>query len=273
LARPSYIDLFTGKDLGESKVCQHDVAGRIYEHVARLEVAMDDAFVVGVLHRLGDCSDKLRGILEGKVLGVDPLLQARAFDKVHHNEIASFWRPPDAVDIDDVPMPQLRDSLRFAHEAPDPFGVSWAGVFEHLDGDALVQALLNRFPHLAHPTTAKEAFEPKIAKRERRGGIEDGIRERILLIALPGACSRRLPLSIWRPGDCHGAYRQFRRFAIEELDGRRTVMLSKLSRPRLVRRTRRSLGIRCNRFRYTIKGLKLVFLVSHFSHLMGKSRE
>ena len=86
------------------------------EDVARLDVAMDDALLVGVREAVADLHHQRQLALEGHVPALgDDLLQLLAFQVLHDDEQAPLVLA-QVVDRDDVGMAELRAGLGLAEE-------------------------------------------------------------------------------------------------------------------------------------------------------------
>jgi hypothetical protein len=104
--------------------------------VRRLEVAVDDAALVGVVHGPGGVADG-GGVVGGGELRARQRLAAHEL----HREVRAPARLSDLVDRDDVGMRERRGGLGFAQEALEVLGV--VGV-EELERDVAAEVALPR---------------------------------------------------------------------------------------------------------------------------------
>jgi hypothetical protein len=54
--------LALGRDAGNAKVGKQDMGAALKQHVLRLNIAVNDAFFVGVLHRVAKLREEGRGL-------------------------------------------------------------------------------------------------------------------------------------------------------------------------------------------------------------------
>ncbi len=138
------------------------------QDVRRLEVAVDHALLVGVLHGLAD-RDEQRQPLAGRQPGPVAIVGDRhALDQLHH-EIGAALGLPCIQDLGDVRMIHQGQRLPLLVEAGEhPLGVK-AGA-NHLDGDAAVHGLdLVGDPDLAHAPFAELLAELEAAGEDAFG--------------------------------------------------------------------------------------------------------
>jgi hypothetical protein len=137
------------------------------EDVVGLEVAVDDAALVGDrerrAHREGDVDD----LGHGHRPALDPRAQRLAVEKLQRQE----GQPVDLAHVEaigDVGVLQARGDACFLDEARRDGGVAAEG--QHLEGHALVEALAARFEHRPHAPLAELADDLVVA--EARAGSE-----------------------------------------------------------------------------------------------------
>src|SRR5437868_13368541 len=85
------------------------------ENVGRLNVAMNDAFGVGGVERIGDLNGQIQQSLRLQRTSADDLLQALPFQILHHNEQPSLVLA-NLMDGADVGMIQRRSGASLAAE-------------------------------------------------------------------------------------------------------------------------------------------------------------
>ncbi len=96
---------FAGIVLGQAEIEQVGFAAGIDDDVRRLQVAMDDAGLVGVVEGIGDLLADARGLLEGEGMDLDPIVELGTVDKVADDEDTSA-DVADLVHGDDARMVQ-----------------------------------------------------------------------------------------------------------------------------------------------------------------------
>ncbi len=107
------------------------------EDVLGLDVAVDDAVLVGVLQRVGDLASDTERIVDGKLLlALEPVAERFAVDERHHVEHGAV----DGARVEereDVRVLQIRGGLDLRQEA---VGADDGGelVPEHLDRDVAI---------------------------------------------------------------------------------------------------------------------------------------
>jgi hypothetical protein len=89
---------------------------RTHFHVARLQIAVHDAVLVGRFESLGNLARDGQRLIERHRPARDPLRQVVAFDQLHHQRLPAV-RFFQAVNDGDVGMVQRREHLGFAREA------------------------------------------------------------------------------------------------------------------------------------------------------------
>ena len=171
------VDLLLAGRLGQAEVEHLDrrlvpLAG---EHqVARLDVAVDEPFLVGVLEPQGRLVDEVAGVgHRQRPLGLDHLGQVEPLDVLHREDDA-LAEPDGGVGRDDVRVAELGDGPDLAEEA-----VEHAGAFHDLPPHHLEhlvaahQRVVGQVDH-AHAAPAELPLDLVIgvvgqARRERVG--------------------------------------------------------------------------------------------------------
>ena len=152
--------------LGEAEVgdLRHAVLGQ--EDVARLEVAVQDAALMGDVDRPGQSLDQLRGLPGRQGLLADPGRQRAPFDELER-EVGISVGLVDLIDLDDVRMPKLADRLGLRLEASEfsPAGV--LGRQDHLEGGEPADAAMPGLVDDAHAAAAQDFEDVVVADRRR----------------------------------------------------------------------------------------------------------
>ena len=147
-----------------------DLAGAVDHHVRRLEIAMDDAALVGG----GQPGADLPGDLEGAVLrkASDPAEQrceVLAVHVLHRQESVAL----DLVYVVDAADVRMRDLPRHPHlgvQLGEPRGVAVDVGRQELERDRLPELEVVGAEDLAHAAAAQSADNPVAAAEERAGG-------------------------------------------------------------------------------------------------------
>ena len=149
--------------LGQAEVGDVRLALLVDQDVGRLEVAVQDAPLVGVVHRLGRLGHQPRRGPRVVAVAVEPAGQAAAGDQLHA-EVALAVVLADLVDRHDVGVVQRRDRLGLVLEPPE-LGVAGQNAGpDHLQGDRAVQADLPRLVDDPHAATAQLAADLVVAE-------------------------------------------------------------------------------------------------------------
>ena len=96
-----------GHQLGEAEVEHLDAARVAHHHIARLEIAVDDARGVSRCQRVGDLDAACDCRVQRQRFPADHLVEGLALDQLHGDEVAVACRR-DLVDRDDVRVVQRR---------------------------------------------------------------------------------------------------------------------------------------------------------------------
>ena len=144
----------------------------VEQDVGRLEVAVDDAVLVGVLRRPRRPADQLRPPRAGAAGRRRPLRQALALDEPH----AEVMLPvvlADLVDRHDAGMVEVGGGLGLGVEPLDVGVVGELAGEDHLEGHGAVQADLPRLvddPHAAAGDLAEQLVVAEAPGMPGRGG-------------------------------------------------------------------------------------------------------
>ena len=138
------------KPLGQSEVGDVRLALLVHQHVCRLQVAVQDAALMGVMHGLSHSRDQPGG--SARIAGefLEPPVEAGPVHQLHAEEML-----PAAlaylVDRHDVRVIELGDGLRLVLK-PNQLGFRCeAARLDHLQGDGPVERDLVGFEDHAHP--------------------------------------------------------------------------------------------------------------------------
>ena len=128
-------------------------------HVARLEVAMEDAVPVRVLERIGDGRAEVEHSIDAAAARREPRLERAAGHVLHDQEVV----PVLGIEVEDGGDAGVRETgehQRLAAKSLAGGRIDQRAAQEHLDGDDAVQVGVVRLPHLAHAARADALDEP-----------------------------------------------------------------------------------------------------------------
>ena len=122
--------------------------------VRRLQIAMDDAVVVGLLERLGNLPRDWKRLFEWYGAPRHPGGEILAVHEFHHDRMdpVCFF---ETVDLGNVRVIQPRERPRFPLKTPQSLGVSREHLRQDLQRDVTIQLRIARSIDLAHATGAK----------------------------------------------------------------------------------------------------------------------
>ena len=199
--------------LREAEVEHLDLAVGRQLHVRRLQVAVHDAVLVGLLERFGDlASDRERLVQRQRPLR-QALLQVLARDELHRQHpLAAHVLEPE--ECRDVRVLQRGEQLGLALEAREPLGVGGERLRQPLERDVAPEAGVGGAKHLAHPARAERRDDAVGAHLITRGQAHCALRSTLVRQRHSMRCRARPPT--WRgrrrgrilpfaPGDSHEA--------------------------------------------------------------------
>jgi hypothetical protein len=151
---------------GDAEVGDFDGVGAVDEEVFRLDIAVDDAALVGALERVAHRRDEGEGLCRGEAFRFEDLAQVFAIHIFHEQiEIAAGFA--EVVNGDDVRMAQGRQSAGFAGEALRERRVGRAFWSKQLECNPALQGLLAGFVNHAHAAPAEARMDLEL-REERR---------------------------------------------------------------------------------------------------------
>ena len=129
------------------------------EDVLRLDVAVDDALVVGGVQGAADLAPDVDHLLDRQPAdAAQALVQILAFEELHDDERRPIVVAIEVGDLDDVRVAQRRDRARLVLEALVDIGVGGGLAVQDLDGEQAPGAHVPCRIHRSHAPAAKEAF-------------------------------------------------------------------------------------------------------------------
>jgi hypothetical protein len=120
------------------------------EDVLGLEIAMDDASIVGRCESARQLKSKLNRLASCNGTALHPLPKRFAFEQLRHYE-RRIGIGADVVHSEDVRMVQRRSGPRFLLESMKAIDISSDCRWQHLDGHITSEPWVARTVHLAHP--------------------------------------------------------------------------------------------------------------------------
>ena len=162
------VSVSPARDARETEV-QHFGAGGRQHHVARLEIAMDDARPMRAVEGLCDLDSACERFVQRQWPPPKAGRQGFTLDKLQHQIVDAGLRA-DIVDGADVRMAQCRDGARLALKPLSPVAVTRAIAADHLDRDVAAQACVAGAEHLAHAPCTQRANQ--FIRAEPDTGIE-----------------------------------------------------------------------------------------------------
>ena len=166
-------------DLGDAEVGDLHAPLLVEENVFRLDVAVNDAGVVGVLERVAELRDDAQRLARRELARAQDVAQVGAVDEFHHDVVAARDFS-EFMDGDDVLMRQRRERPGFPVEALDELGILGQIVRQHLDGDVAFELRLSRAVNGAHSAAADPFDDLDAGDRRGRLGVGgDGARGEI----------------------------------------------------------------------------------------------
>ena len=141
------------------------------QQVGRLDIAMDDVELIGVLQSGGDLLDDVQRPHDGNFAPlVDDLVQVGPVD-VFHRDVKVAVGFAAVVDGDDIVMPQLRSRLSFRFEPFDERGIGGPFARQNLERHQPLQfGVLRQVdgPHSARPDLLQDLILAESARRRLR---------------------------------------------------------------------------------------------------------
>ena len=150
--------------LGEPEVQHLDLSVGGHHDVAGLEVAVDDALLVGDLDGLGDLHADAGGFLHRQRSPSDLLGEGLSLGHLHHEEALAL-DVLEAVDPRDVGVGERREDAGLALEPLQPLHVFGEALGQHLEGHVAAELRVLGPPDLAHAALAQLRAHLVVRKR------------------------------------------------------------------------------------------------------------
>ena len=143
--------------LGQTEIADVRLIVRIDEDIGRLQIAVQDALFVRVLHGAAD-----GGEIAGRVARPQRTAREQSGQRLplnqSHTEICLSLMLAGVVDGHDVRVYQMSGGLRFAAEARQIFRGGQFAIEDHFESDRAIETALPRLIHDAHAAAA-DLFE------------------------------------------------------------------------------------------------------------------
>ena len=151
-------DRAAAEALGDAKIGEHWAAIFTEQDILRLDVAVDDAAMVGVMQGAGDGPGDVQAFVERQA-GADVVLQGLA-GQILHGQVVGALVGGDVIDGDDVRVAELGDDPTFVQEALGEFIVRGEDGLNDLQRDMAIERFLYGQINNRHTALAKFALDP-----------------------------------------------------------------------------------------------------------------
>jgi len=138
-----------GGGFGEAKVENFDLAAIGDKDVGGLDVAMNDAFGVSCVERIGDLRGEIENLINGERTGLDCVFERGPFEQFHDDEGFAVGGA-DVVNRADVRMIESGRGFGFAVEAREGMRIGGDIFGEEFERDVAVEARVFGFVHHTH---------------------------------------------------------------------------------------------------------------------------
>ena len=169
---------FLPQDFGQAEIRDFHAALFVEQDVFRLDVAMDDALVVGELERGADLRNDFQRLARRKFARLLDLPQVRPVHIFHDEIMHGCGRdallrvlaerqlgPAKVVNADDVRVAEFREGAGFAGEAAGEIQVAARPRRENFQRDETVERRLARLVNRAHAALADEFNDFELGKQ------------------------------------------------------------------------------------------------------------
>src|SRR5262249_12973931 len=106
---------------GQAEIGHHRAAGGVEQDVGRLDVAVDQTALVGVVQRLGNSGRNFHRLRDGRPGLFQALLQVGPFDEFGDEEAGAVLATANVVDWHDVGVVQAGEDARLGQVGFDVF--------------------------------------------------------------------------------------------------------------------------------------------------------
>ena len=155
-----------GLQAGNAEIGNLDLPLPVHQYVLGLDIAMNDAVSVGMIHRRKDADGHAQGdVGMNAALFTDHLLEGHAVHVFHH-DVAHFAFDAHIQQVHDVFMGHLGGGFGLASEAAHEFDIGFVLRTEHLDGHRLILFQVLGAIHHGHAARADDSFNAIPARYE-----------------------------------------------------------------------------------------------------------
>ena len=165
------------EDLRDPEIQHFDGSIRGHQDVGRLEVAVENQVLVGVVDRGADIAKHTQAICEAEPPSIAVLRHGHAFGQFH-DEVAVTRGDPRIHQSDDVWMIQLREDPSFLNETAVGFRREETSIGD-LDGDVPIERAILPLGAIDDPhPTAPDHFAQHVGPQCRTDGRRQPVRQR-----------------------------------------------------------------------------------------------
>ena len=154
---------------GESEVEDLGLAATGDENVGRLDVAVDDAFGVGGIERIGDLDGKVNNLLGRERAAANAHIQGHAFEQLHGDKTPTGVFA-DFIDGTNIGMIQGGGGASLALETLEGLWVMGQFIGQELEGHMAAELEILGFEDHTHPAAAQLADDAVV-----RDGLADHV--------------------------------------------------------------------------------------------------
>ena len=144
--------------LGQTEVEHLDGAVRRHLDICGLQIAVNDAALVGGIEGIGDLTRDVHRLFHRHGASRQPIRECVALDELHDQRVRR-GRFLEAVDVRDVRVIQRGEHLSLAAEAREAIGIVGHGGEEDLDRHVAIQPPIATAVDFAHPARAEDAHD------------------------------------------------------------------------------------------------------------------
>src|ERR1043166_10265089 len=131
---------------------------------------MDDAALVGVLHRAGERFEERGGFTRAERALLEPSGERAAGDVLQREKREAFGRLADLVELDDVRVRQPGGGLGLGAEAHLIGGIGVSAGEDHLERDGSIRLFLDRLVDDTHAAAAEHSLDAVAGHLHGRSG-------------------------------------------------------------------------------------------------------
>src|SRR5262249_54534516 len=142
--------------VGAMAILENLALVEMQQNVGRLEIAMHNATLMGIVHGASELQDKLSARQRRLRIAAEKLRKASRVGKFQR-EVRQAILLADFVNLHDIRMLQARDGLGLALKAGAVFGPGMPASQDHLQRDLTLERELPGAVHNAHAAAAEDA--------------------------------------------------------------------------------------------------------------------